>query len=103
MADNAKWYVAHTYSGYENAVKTTIEKFVANRHLEDMILDHLRSRMETVTEITDAGVAKEVRPQGIPGLRAHQDDHDRRHLASGPQCPRRDRLCRRGEQRSPFP
>ena len=39
MADNAKWYVAHTYSGYENAVKTAIEKFVANRHLEDMILD----------------------------------------------------------------
>lgn len=39
MADNAKWYVVHTYSGYENAVKTAIEKFVANRHLEDMILD----------------------------------------------------------------
>ena len=28
MSDNAKWYVVHTYSGYENAVKTTIEKFV---------------------------------------------------------------------------
>ena len=39
MAESAKWYVAHTYSGYENAVKTAIEKFVANRHLEDMILD----------------------------------------------------------------
>ena len=42
MADNVKWYVAHTYSGYENAVKTTIEKFVANRHLEDMIIDYDR-------------------------------------------------------------
>ena len=41
MAESAKWYVAHTYSGYENAVKTAIEKFVANRHLEDMILDLL--------------------------------------------------------------
>ena len=39
MADNAQWYVVHTYSGYENAVKTTIEKFVTNRHLEDMIVD----------------------------------------------------------------
>ena len=39
MAESAKWYVAHTYSGYENAVKTAIEKFVANRHLEDMIID----------------------------------------------------------------
>ena len=39
MSDSAKWYVAHTYSGYENAVKTTIEKFVAHRNLQDMILD----------------------------------------------------------------
>ena len=28
MSENAKWYVIHTYSGYENAVKTSIEKFV---------------------------------------------------------------------------
>ena len=39
MAESAKWYVAHTYSGYENAVKTTIEKFVAHRNLQDLILD----------------------------------------------------------------
>lgn len=54
MSDAAKWYVAHTYSGYENAVKTTIEKFVANRHLEDMIIT-IDIPMETVTEITDSG------------------------------------------------
>ena len=58
MADKARWYVAHTYSGYENAVKTTIEKFVTNRHLEDMILD-IQIPLEKVTEINDAGVAKE--------------------------------------------
>lgn len=29
MSDSAKWYVIHTYSGYENAVKSSIEKFVA--------------------------------------------------------------------------
>ena len=28
MADNANWYVVHTYSGYENTVKATIEKYV---------------------------------------------------------------------------
>ena len=50
MADNAKWYVVHTYSGYENAVKTAIEKFVANRHLEDMILD-IQISMEMVKEV----------------------------------------------------
>ena len=33
MAENAKWYVIHTYSGYENAVKAAIEKSVANRGL----------------------------------------------------------------------
>ena len=66
MADNAKWYVAHTYSGYENAVKTAIEKFVANRHLEDMILD-IQIPMETVTEVTESGAVKEVERKTFPG------------------------------------
>ena len=35
----ANWYVVHTYSGYENKVKANIEKTIANRHLEDEILD----------------------------------------------------------------
>ena len=37
MADNAKWYVIHTYSGYENAVKAAIEKSVVNRGMSDMV------------------------------------------------------------------
>ena len=54
MAETAKWYVVHTYSGYENTVKATIEKTVETRHLEDVI--HIVSiPMETVTEITDNG------------------------------------------------
>ena len=36
--EDAKWYVVHTYSGYENAVKTSIEKFVTGRGMEDQIL-----------------------------------------------------------------
>lgn len=66
MAESAKWYVAHTYSGYENAVKTAIEKFVANRHLEDMILD-IQIPMETVTEITESGESKQVERKVFPG------------------------------------
>ena len=66
MAESARWYVAHTYSGYENAVKTAIEKFVANRGLEDMILD-IRIPMESVTEITEAGDTKEVERKVFPG------------------------------------
>lgn len=54
MAEGAKWYVVHTYSGYENTVKATIEKTVETRQLQDLI--HVVSiPMETVTEITDNG------------------------------------------------
>ena len=66
MADNAKWYVAHTYSGYENAVKTAIEKFVNNRNLQEMIL-RIEIPMEKVTEVTEAGVMKEVERKVFPG------------------------------------
>ena len=66
MADNAKWYVIHTYSGYENAVKAAIEKSVTNRHCEDMVL-RMEIPMETVTEVTEAGVMKEVERKVFPG------------------------------------
>jgi len=36
-ADNAKWYVVHTYSGYENKVKANLEKIVENRGMHDII------------------------------------------------------------------
>ena len=66
MADNAKWYVAHTYSGYENAVKAAIEKSVVNRNKSDMVLK-MEIPMETVTEVTESGVMKEVERKVFPG------------------------------------
>ena len=66
MSENANWYVVHTYSGYENAVKTTIEKLISNRHLEDMIQD-LQIPLEKVTEINSEGAAKEVEQKVFPG------------------------------------
>ena len=54
MADAAKWYVVHTYSGYENTVKMTIEKTVETRQLQ-YIIHQVSIPMETVTEITDNG------------------------------------------------
>ena len=66
MADNAKWYVLHTYSGYENAVKAAIEKSVANRGLEDMV-QKMEIPLETVTEVTDSGETKQVERQVFPG------------------------------------
>ena len=66
MAESAKWYVIHTYSGYENAVKTSIEKFVNGRNMQDLIL-RMEIPMETVTEVTDAGATKEVERKVFPG------------------------------------
>ncbi len=54
MADNAKWYVVHTYSGYENAVAAAILKAAENRRMTDLIQE-VNIPMETVTEHTDAG------------------------------------------------
>lgn len=52
MAENAKWYVIHTYSGYENKVATNIEKSVENRSLQDLIVE-VRVPTESVVEIKD--------------------------------------------------
>ncbi len=52
MADAAKWYVIHTYSGYENKVKSTIEKTVENRNMQDLIQE-IRIPMEEVVEVKD--------------------------------------------------
>ena len=49
MAEEAKWYVVHTYSGYENKVKVDIEKTIENRNLQDQILE-VMVPMQTVVE-----------------------------------------------------
>ena len=66
MSESAKWYVVHTYSGYENKVAATIQKTVENRHLEDLISD-IRVPMENVTELRDNGEKKEVERKMFPG------------------------------------
>jgi len=66
MSESAKWYVVHTYSGYENKVAATIQKTVENRHLEDLIFD-ICVPMENVTEIRDNGEKKEVERKLFPG------------------------------------
>lgn len=48
-AEGIRWYVVHTYSGYENKVKTNLEKIVENRSLQDLIYD-IRIPTETVIE-----------------------------------------------------
>ena len=53
MAESARWYVVHTYSGYENTVKASIEKAVENRKMHDLIHE-INIPVETVTEIVDS-------------------------------------------------
>ena len=65
MSETAKWYVIHTYSGYENKVAQNIEKVVENRKLHDLIQE-VRVPTETVTEITD-GKTKEIERKTYPG------------------------------------
>ena len=52
MADNARWFVVHTYSGYENKVASNIETAVENRKMQDQIFE-VRVPTETVTEIRE--------------------------------------------------
>ena len=59
------WYVAHTYSGYENKVKANIEKTIENRHLEDQILE-VRVPMQDVVEVKN-GAQKQVSKKLFPG------------------------------------
>ena len=66
MAETARWYVVHTYSGYENTVKATIEKTVESRQLQDVI-HAISIPMETVTEITESGVSKAYERKVYPG------------------------------------
>ena len=61
----AKWYVAHTYSGYENKVKADLEKTIEKRHLEDEILE-VRVPMQEVVEMKN-GAKKTVQKKLFPG------------------------------------
>ena len=61
----AKWYVVHTYSGYENKVKANIEKTIENRHLEEEILE-VRVPMQEVVEMKN-GARKNVQKKMFPG------------------------------------
>lgn len=62
----ARWYVAHTYSGYENKVKTDIENTIRNRKLEDQILE-VAVPVQEVVETKSNGAKKTVQRKLFPG------------------------------------
>lgn len=65
MAERARWYVVHTYSGYENKVKANLEKTIENRNLHDWICD-VQVPMEEQVEIKD-GKKKVTLKKVFPG------------------------------------
>jgi transcriptional antiterminator NusG len=64
MSENAKWYVVHTYSGYENKVASNLMTIVENRNLQEVIQD-IKIPTEMVTEIKD-NVKREVERKIFP-------------------------------------
>jgi transcription termination/antitermination protein NusG len=65
MAERARWYVVHTYSGYENKVKVNLEKTVENRNFHELIHD-IQVPMEEQVEIKD-GKKKTTLKKIFPG------------------------------------
>ena len=61
-----RWYVAHTYTGYENKVKASLEKIVENRGLEHLIYD-IRIPVETTVE-TDGDQEKIIENKVLPDM-----------------------------------
>jgi len=66
MAEEAKWYVVHTYSGYENKVASNLETTVENRQLQEFIQE-IRVPTEKVIEIGNDNKRKEVERKIFPG------------------------------------
>lgn len=65
MQEQAKWYIVHTYSGYENKVKSTLETTVKNRGLQDLI-QQVCVPTEKLVEVKDEKT-KEVERKVFPG------------------------------------
>lgn len=65
MSETARWYVVHTYSGYENKVATNIEKAVENRKLHHLFSE-IRVPTEMVTEVSSDNKSREVERKLFP-------------------------------------
>ena len=95
MAEEAKWYVVHTYSGYENKVKADIEKTIENRNLQEQILKVMIPVQTAVVEDKE-GKKKQVQKKLFPCLCSHQYDYERPDLVCCAKHAWRDGICRTG-------
>ncbi len=80
MSNDSRWYVVHTYSGYENKVASNILKAAENRRMQDEILE-VKIPTETVVEVREEGKTREVERKIFPGyvmvkIATFLDDND---------------------------
>ncbi|MBR3835697.1 MAG: transcription termination/antitermination factor NusG [Clostridia bacterium] len=66
MSNDSRWYVVHTYSGYENKVASNVMKAAENRKMQDEILE-VKIPTETVVEVREDGKTREVERKIFPG------------------------------------
>ncbi|MBR6531697.1 MAG: transcription termination/antitermination factor NusG [Clostridia bacterium] len=66
MSNDSRWYVVHTYSGYENKVASNIMKAAENRKMQDEIFE-VKIPTETVVEVREDGKTREVERKIFPG------------------------------------
>lgn len=66
MSNDSRWYVVHTYSGYENKVASNILKVAENRKMQDEIFE-VKIPTETVVEVREDGKTREVERKIFPG------------------------------------
>lgn len=65
MSEETKWYVVHTYSGYEKKVQANIEKLIENRKLQDQIVEVIVPLYKVLEDKN--GTRKEVEKKLFPG------------------------------------
>lgn len=88
-----KWYVLHTYSGYENKVKKSLETRIESLGLEDRVFA-IEIPTESVTEIKEGGRRVETEKKVLPGYVLVRMDLDDRSWAAVRQYPWCHRLRR---------
>ncbi len=82
--DEAKWYVVHTYSGYENKVKANIEKTVENRNLQDQVLEVIVP-LETVVEVKNGATKSAQKKMSLMDrVKCSAHDSDSSHNLDSP-------------------
>jgi transcription antitermination factor NusG len=91
MTQDSRWYVVHTYSGYENKVKANIEKIIENRGMHDLFEQVVVPVQDTI-EMKNG--QKKIHPaQDLSRLCSAENDHDRRHVVYRSQHPGSHQLC----------